>query len=269
MRYLSLFFLFLFLTACNSSETAVEDTVSETPTDPALVWIDDMLEAMGGLDRYRALEDVTYTYARETPDGINRLSEEVYLYPSEWSYGRYFESRNPADENERGELTQYYAHDSTWVTFNGELVDDPAQQQRARFVRKTNFYWLNMFFKLRDPGLTYELGDERELYGQTYQTLSVSFEDGVGDAKDIYMLYINTDTKLVDYFLYTVMEFDHPDPSMMKIDYAEVGGLLWPVRRAAVSSNWEGELAEDADFSLGRVMEDIAVNTGAGEGVFE
>ncbi|MEM7573070.1 MAG: hypothetical protein AAF433_09225 [Bacteroidota bacterium] len=270
MRALFLLFLITSLTAC-TSEPTVDDkqSVEEEVVDPALEWIDGMLEAMGGLEQYQALEDVTYTYARQTADGLERLSEEIYHYPSEWSYGRYFESRNPANDQETGELTQYFAHDSTWVTFNGVLVDDPAQQQRARFVRKTNFYWLNMFFKLRDPGLTYELGEERELYGQTYQTLSVSFEEGVGDAKDIYLLYLNTETKLVDYFLYTVMEFDHPDPSMMKIDYAEVGGLLWPVRRAAVSSNWEGELPEDADFSLARVIEGLQVNTGAGKGLFE
>ncbi len=270
MRFLALL-LFVLTQACQpNTNPAVADTPTEAEVnlDPAIALIDEMLEAMGGLDNFRALKNIEYQYSRILDGEKEVLSLERYLLPSEWSWAKYYDARNPNDEDERGELQQFFAQDSSWVTFEGTPITDQEQLDRARFARKTNLYWLNMFFKMKDPGLTYELVDTRELYGQTYSTVKVSFEAGVGDATDIYFLYINEATKLVDYFLFTVMEFDHADAIMMKVKFEEVGGLFWPTWRASVDSNWEGDIPEDVEWTPG-LLENLKVNQDFGEEIFE
>ncbi|MEM6395188.1 MAG: DUF6503 family protein [Bacteroidota bacterium] len=265
--------LSLFICACNTDATQTAEEQSnepETPTDPALALIDQSIEAMGGLEAYQKLENVSYKYMRSGEDGPRMISEEIYLYPSEDSYGRYPTANDPDGKSEdKGVLEQIYTDDTVRVRFEGENVANPQAMERARFSRKTNFYWLNMFFKLRDPGLTYELLDDREFDGKTYHAVEVSFEDGVGDVKDIYLVYIDPETKLVDYFLFTVMAAERTEPIMMKVGYKEAGGLLWPIGRSSLASNWEGELPEDAEWPAGVIIEDLKVNSAIDRSVFE
>lgn len=261
----------LFLVACQPANPATEtEETEEVITEalsPELTLVNEFVEAMGGMTAYRNLKSVAYNYATKSEGETTILSKELYLYPSEWSWASYPAAANPADKAEKGELVQAYVADSVWVTFNGELVKDSTSLKRARFSRKTNFYWLNMFFKMQDPGLTYEMAEDRTVDGQDYQTLKVSFEDNIGDAKDIYFLYVNKETKLVDYFLFTVMEFDRSEPIMMKVKYEAAGGLQWPTYRASTRSNWEGEIAEDAKWSE-KYMLDLEVNAAYDEGLF-
>ncbi|MEL7222161.1 MAG: DUF6503 family protein [Bacteroidota bacterium] len=261
----------LLLTSCQPPAPAPEaETIEEAVTEnlsPEMQLVNEFTAAMGGMDTYRQLKSVTYDYSNKADGQTTVLSKELYLYPSEWSWASYPAAANPTDKEEKGELTQAYVDDGVWVTFNGELVKDSTALKRARFSRKTNFYWLNMFFKMQDPGLTYELAEDRIVDGQNYQTLKVSFEDNIGDAKDIYFLYINKETKLVDYFLFTVMEFDRSEPIMMKVKYEEVGGLMWPTYRASTTSNWAGEVAEDAKWSE-KYMLNLEVNGGYDKALF-
>lgn len=256
--------LCIFLCACNTNGKGTERDTESTniPTDPALALIDQSIDAMGGLKAYKQLENVRYKYVRTTLQGPKMISEEVYLYPSEDSYGRYPDANDPDPDSElRGVLEQIYTDDTVRVLFDGEPIYDPQMLERARFSRKTNFYWLNMFFKLRDPGLTYKLLDDRTFEGKTYRAVEVSFEEGVGDVKDIYLVYIDPETKLIDYFLFTVMAADREDPIMMKVEYEEVAGILWPVGRSSLTSNWDGEIPEDAEWPSAVRIEDLEVNT--------
>ncbi|MEL6668752.1 MAG: hypothetical protein AAFP08_07260 [Bacteroidota bacterium] len=271
MKYYLLYLLIvpaIFLACGGDGHTNNGQT--EVTTDPAVALIDEAIEAMGGMDAYRQLENVSYKYMRMGVEGPRLVSEEIYLYPSEDAYGRYPEARNPnTDTEERGELEQFYVDDAVRVLFNGEPVDNPQALESARFSRKTNFYWLNMFFKLRDPGLTYKLLEDRQLYGQNYQAVEVSFEDGIGDVKDIYLVYINPDTKLVDYFLFTVMAADRSEPIMMQVEYEEVGDIKWPVGRSSLPSNWAGELPEDATWPASVMISDLQINSEIDLSLFE
>jgi len=69
----------------------------------------------------------------------------------------------------------------------------------------------------------------------------MTFETGVGDVADIYLLYINQKTHLVDQFLFTVMDFGLKDPYLMTVEYEEIDGLVLPTRRRYVEANWDGE----------------------------
>ena len=121
--------------------------------------------------------------------------------------------------------------------------------------------------KLLDPGLTYEYLGEKELSGKTYQIVKVSFEEPKDKPKDIYQLYINKETSLVDQFLFTVAEYGMMEtPLLMKLAYQEVDGLLIPNKRKYKRSTWEAEESDkpwiyvtwsDIQFGTGITKEDF------------
>ncbi|CAM1361158.1 conserved protein of unknown function [Tenacibaculum soleae] len=71
-----------------------------------------------------------------------------------------------------------------------------------------------------------------------------TFESKNNDAKDIYQLYINQQTKLVDQFLFTVMDFGKTEPFLMELKYENIEGLLIPTKRRYKSSNWNAEVTK-------------------------
>jgi hypothetical protein len=123
------------------------------------------------------------------------------------------------------------------------------------FVRKTNYYWFTMMFKLLDEGLLYEYLGSKQIEGKNYNLVKVTFESGVGDVQDTYILYINAESTyilyinaesyLVDRFLFTVMDFGMAEPHMMLVEYDEVSGVKIPSKRRYVASDWDGKPKND------------------------
>ncbi|PJF32948.1 MAG: hypothetical protein CUN57_03405, partial [Phototrophicales bacterium] len=48
-------------------------------------------------------------------------------------------------------------------------------------------------------------------------------------------------TKLVDRFLFTVMDFNVTEPFLMKVQYEEVSGLKLPAHRKYTRADWDGK----------------------------
>ena len=127
----------------------------------------------------------------------------------------------------------------------GSLTDDPNLNKLNGFMRKTNFYWFTMMFKLLDPGINYKRLPSREVNGIVYNVVETSFGESVGDAQDTYVLYLNPTTHLVDQFLFTVMDFNMSNPLLMVAKYAEINGVKLPTDRSYVSSDWEGNVRSE------------------------
>ena len=63
---------------------------------------------------------------------------------------------------------------------------------------------------------------------------------------DIYQLYINKETLLVDQFLFTVADFGVMEtPFLMELKYAEIDGLWIPSKRLYKKSTWNADVSED------------------------
>ncbi len=237
MRTLSLF-LFFALSLQLSAQNAKE-------------LIDQTIKAVGGIDAMHALKDVSYSYT-----SYRGTSEERYIFDGEISWGQ----STTKDGTVR---TQFFDGNKAYVWLDGTPTDDPKAIESALFSRKTNYYWLAMIQKLGDPGLIYNYLGKRVVEGIPYDMVDVTFEDGVGVAKDRYLLYINPYTKLVDQFLFTVAAAGRETPIMMKYTYDTFpGGVKFPVvgqSRAAL--NWEGELDPKAKWSA-RWRADFSFNNG-------
>ena len=198
-----------------------------------------------------ALKDVSYTY--HTNRG---MSEERYIFDGEISYGK----SKTADGKTK---IQFYDGQQATVFIEGKRTDDKKEVESAFFSRKTNYFWLAMIQKLQDPGLLYTYGGKRKVDGIEYDIVDVTFEDGVGVAKDRYLLYINPYTHLVDQFLFNVMAVGREDPILMKYTYESFpGDVKFPVVRQSVSAkNWDGKIADDAKWGV-RWLTDFRFNNG-------
>jgi len=227
--------------------------------------VEQVVEAVGTLEALHALRDVEYRYTYRRADGSESVSLERYLFDGELSWGRYETMRQWPDGV--SEVVQAYSGSETWVTHDGELVEDSEVIRGADFTRKTNFYWFAMMFKLTDPGTHHEYEGTRTVDGVEYDVVRMTFGEGVGDARDTYVLYIHPETHLVDQFLYTVMDFGVRQPSLKRVTYREVDGLQLPVRRAATRSNWEGEVLGEGWSE--QLMEEIRFDNGFERELFE
>lgn len=226
------FFPFLWLLACAPfARLAAQD---------AHQLIAATLEAVGGREALHRLGDVQYTYRWDGGESLER-----YIFDGETSYGR--------DRREDGQLReQYYNGRSITVLLDGQIIRDTTEIKAAFFRRKTNFYWLTMMHKLDDPGLIKTYEGTRTVEGIAYDLVGITFEDGVGVAKDRYLLYINPATHLVDRFLFTVAAAGKLQPTLMKYTY---GSFAEGVRLPTVSQShpvldWEGTLDPAGQWSV-------------------
>jgi len=225
----------LLLCTCGPAQMIAQDAQAQA-------LLNEVVEAVGGMDGLHALKDVSLTYG-----SYRGVSEERYIFDGEISWGK---SMTKDGKNR----VQYYDGQQAQVWIDGVETTDKEAIESAFFSRKTNYYWLAMMQKMSDPGLVYTYGGKRTFEGIEYDLLDVTFEDNVGVAKDRYLLYVNPYTKLVDQFLFNVTAVGRTDPIMMKYTYgAFPGGVLLPVV--------EGDLAPKAKWSA-RYRTDIKFNNG-------
>ncbi|MEO1481376.1 MAG: DUF6503 family protein [Myxococcota bacterium] len=223
--------------------------------DKGKALIDEVLQTVGSYDDLKKKGDVEYTYVYESDDGKRRdVSVERYRFNGELSWAKYSERSYQLVPDLKGEVVQGWDGTSAWTTIDGKPVADEKMNGMSRFFRKTNFYWFAMMQKLGDPGLTYEYKGQKTVDGKAFELVKVGFESNVGDSSDTYLLYINPETKMIDQFLFTVTAFGMTDPLLMTVEYKDFDGVKLPVERKYTGSDWEGSVAEDAQWTYERMQ---------------
>jgi hypothetical protein len=227
-----------------------------------------VVEKAGGADSLRKRRDVEYTYLyRRAGTGALDVSFERYVFDGEKSWARYqvHEGVHPSG---LGPVVQGYDGQSTWQTVAGRKSTDEKSLARADFLRKTNFYWFAMTFKLLDPGMRYTYEGKKKVGATTYELVKLGFDEGIGDVSDTYVLYINPKTWRIDQFLFTVLDFGKTDPFLMKVEYERVDGVLLPTNRRYARSDWSGHVSKDAEWT-DEISAGVRFNNGFDEAIFE
>lgn len=203
-----------------------------------------MIEKVGDYQKLRSKIDVVYTYTYTTPDGKVDISTEKYIFDGELSYGEYKQHQRTLPQL-AGTMEQGYDGKKYWLKANGTLVNDSTALKRVMFSRPTNFYWFTMFQKLLDPGLKYDYLGEKEMDNKNFDIVKVSFESKNDKPTDIYQLYINKETGIVDQFLFTVVDFGViEEPLLMQVAYEEIDDFLIPSKRKYKKSTWDAEVSD-------------------------
>lgn len=242
---LILVFISLLVLSCNKKEPSNKQEVeSQTFQNKGHELIHKMVEKVGSYQDLLEKKDVLYTYTYQTPDGKTDISTEKYYFDGELSYGAY-ERHERTFPDLSGLFEQGYDGNEYWLKHEGEILNDSTKLKRVAFNRPTNFYWFTMFQKLLDPGLNYEYIGEKEVDGKTYDIVKVSFSSTPEKPTDIYQVYINRETSLVDQFLFTVADFGVMEtPLLMRVTYEQVEGMLIPTKRQYKKSTWNADVTE-------------------------
>ncbi len=160
------------------------------------------------------------------------------------SYGAYTKHERTL-ENLNGLIEQGYDGNEFWLKNKGKIISDSAALKAVAFNRPTNFYWFMMMQKLLDPGLRYEYMKEQTIDTATYDVVKVTFETKADKPTDTYQLYINRDSKLIDQFLFTVVDFGKTEPLLMQLEYEYIDGLLIPSKRRYKNSDWNATVSNE------------------------
>lgn len=264
-------FLFIFLISTilgcknQSKEVRQKDVIEKENTSMCfqnkghkLVY--EMIEKVGDYKKLRSKKDVIYTYTYTTPDGKSDVSTEKYIFANELSYGRYTRHERTLPEL-NGVMQQGYDGENYWLKIDENEITDEEAIKKVKFNRPTNFYWFTMFQKLLDPGLNYEYFGTEKIDDNQYDKVKISFESKNDKPTDIYQLYINQETGLVDQFLFTVVDYGVVDaPFLMQLEYEKVDGFLIPAKRRYKTSTWDAEVTNEPWIKVN--WTDISFNNG-------
>nr|WP_288979512.1 DUF6503 family protein [uncultured Allomuricauda sp.] len=226
MRKINLVLTFCIITSFMWGQTAKE-MIRET------------VEATGGKENFYKLKNVNYDIEYRTPPGDNSITfvgHETYVFDGELSLGEY------SKQTISGASEEGYNGKEFWVKIDGKISHNEQTNGVARFLRKTNYYWFAMFFKLLDEGVVYEKLTGQEVNGKVYDRIKITFENNVGDTQDTYILYRNKETKLIDQFLFTITGFGITEPNLMTYDWQTIEGIKIPKNRKYIKADWDGNV---------------------------
>lgn len=227
-------------TVKKNNNTKAEKFVSFKNKGHELVFA--MVQKVGDYQKLRAKKDVVYTYKYSTPDGKTDVSTEKYIFERELSYGEY-KVHTRTLSTLKGVIEQGYDGENYWLKQNGNLIKDSIALKQVAFNRPTNFYWFTMFQKLLDDGVLYKYLGTKKIDGVVYEIVKISFESE--KPTDVYQLYINKNTGLVDQFLFTVVDFNVVQtPLLMRLKYENIEGFLIPTTRKYKKSTWDAEVTD-------------------------
>ncbi|HJQ37781.1 MAG TPA: hypothetical protein VKB93_11640 [Thermoanaerobaculia bacterium] len=173
---------------------------------------------------------------------VEREGKNVASYPQRWD--RYTGDYRVSGKNREGKDVLVIMNINTkqgkaWV--DGVEVADPKDQLTfgyRRFINDT--YWLLMGFKTFDPGVTREYaGAKKNDAGQDYDLVKLSFDKVGLTPGDVYWMWVNRQTGLVDEWDMK-LEGSKPEdePSVVLFhDYKKFGGLMISTRREIKGKN--------------------------------
>jgi len=209
--------------------------------------IGDMQEATGNWDKLYSMNDVEFTYKYHYPGpNIMDLSTERYVFEGEKSWAKYSVHQINVAPKEEGEVVQYYDGKAASMSQNGKAMSSPEAVGSTEFLRKANYFWFVMNFKLMDPGTVHKYEGQETVNGINYDKVSIAYESTVTGKpqNDAYIVYINPETKMIDRFFFslTVMGVDKP-MILMEVAYEDYDGLKLPTKRTIYMPGADGKLA--------------------------
>ena len=271
MRSISIYlFLIALITITACKKNGPVKNSSPTSIGEATLSIIEMTEALGGLENYRKLKDVSFSLVyRDTLKKVADVSTEKFFYDGELSWAEYHEHTKNVFPESVNPVIQAWNGKEAWLIVDGNFVPAPPALRMVRFARNTSFFWFNMMFKMADPGTIHKTLPNRLFNDLEYKVVEVTYEANVGDAQDRFLLYINPNTHLVDHFIFSNMFFG-PDvpPRMMHIHYATHQGLKFPKKMYYEPADWEGNIL-DGPMKGEKLFSDVAFNTGIEKSRFD
>ncbi|NAS30590.1 hypothetical protein GTQ40_06380 [Flavobacteriaceae bacterium R38] len=219
--------------------------------------------ASGGWGKLWKQKDVEFNYNYLQADGTADKSIERYVFHTEQSWGKYTQHDINVMPGTDGEVIQYYDGENAHISQNGTKIEDPTAIGSTQFLRKANYFWFVMMYKLDNPGVLYEYNGSENVNGTDYDKVTVTYDPEVTkkEQNDIYVLYVNKETKMVDQFYFSLPAFGFNDPVLlMKVNYEEVNGLMIPAKRDIFFPGEDGSYGDQP--AIQEISTNIKFNNG-------
>ncbi|MEO9510596.1 MAG: DUF6503 family protein [Flavobacteriaceae bacterium] len=217
----------------------------------------------GGWNDLWKKKDVEYTYDyRYTANDIADVSIERYIFDSEASYGKYDQHQINIMPDKEGEVIQCFDGNETVVMVNGKKTEDPKLLGVSDFLRRANYYWFTMPYKLNDKGTVAKFLGQEEYNGTMYDKIHVTYDPTVSgkEQNDIYILYVNPETKLIDRFYFSLPFLGVEEPIIIaNYKYEDIDGQLISTKRSYFMPSPEGYSEEP---NLVQTMTNVKFNNG-------
>ncbi len=199
--------------------------------------------ACGGMDQLKALNDISFDYHYLKPDGKKDISVEKYIFDNEVSWANYSVHEENVSPDLEGNIVQYFDGEKAFAYNNGEALSDPKVVGTSQFLRQANYMWFTMMFKLTDPGTIHKYMGQEDVDGTVYDLVNVSYDPAVTgkEQNDIFILYINPETHMVESFKFSLPAFGIEAPILLaKLTYEEIEGLQIVTRREMMAPSPDG-----------------------------
>ncbi|TAI49511.1 DUF6503 family protein [Flagellimonas allohymeniacidonis] len=262
----------LFFASCvqksKQADTQTETVVEEV--DPAPIYdtsepktiLKAVAHAHGGWGDLWNKRDVQYTYDYRQADGKADISTERYIFSNEASLGKYTQHDINVMPGEEGEVIQCFDGKETVVMINGNKTEDAQLLGLGDFLRKANYFWFTMPYKLTNEGTIVTYQGQEEYNGTTYDKVHVTYDPEVTgkEQNDIYILYVNPTTKMIDRFYFSLPFLGVNEPVIIaNYEYTNVDGQTVATRRTYFLPSEEGYSEEP---NLVQTLTDVNFNNG-------
>ncbi|GLR18111.1 DUF6503 family protein [Portibacter lacus] len=213
----------LLLFSCDEKQVdaeTIETTETRASNIPAELKL--VLDAHGGLDQWNKMNSLSYEFNRGEKTEIQKIDLKTRKVRIE---GDGYVIGNDGE--------------NIWVSPNLEAYSGKS----ARFYHNLLFYFYAMPFVVSDPGINYKVLDQAEVKGKTYNRISITYGENIGDTpEDEYIIYSDPETNKMEWLFYTVTFFSGEKSTKYNAlnynGWKEVNGLLVP-------ETMSGYLSED------------------------
>ena len=223
--------------------------------------INDLVAVNGGYEKLTTKKDIQFTYIYDNFEKGRDVSLERHIIHGEHSWASYKEHKRNVLPKKEGLALQSLVFGKPSLTLDGIQITDKKTLVGTVFLRKVNFYWFTMMYKLEDPGTNYKYLGTEEINSIRYDKVLLTYSADVTkkEHNDEYILYFNPKTKLVDLFFFSLPDWGINKPILkMTLDYEMVDGLYISTVRKSYGPDKNGVYQHNGTYTF----KDISFNNG-------
>ena len=218
--------------------------------------IDALVSVNGGYTKLETKKDFEFTYVYDNFDKGKDVSLERHILDGEHSWGSYETHQIHVLPTKKGTAIQSLVDNKPAITLDGKKIIDPKALGGTIFLRKVNFYWFAMMYKLQDAGTNYKHLGTETVNGINYDKVSLTYSSNVTkkEQNDEYILYFNPKTHLIDLFYFSIPAFGINKPVIkMTLKYEIIDGLHISTVRESFAPNKKGEYTLNGRYTFSNI----------------
>lgn len=250
--------------------TAIYSVEAQKADDKSTELLNDLVAVNGGYQTIAAKKDVQFHYVYDNFEKGKDVSTERHIFDGEHSWASYKQHDLNVMPGKAGIAIQSYVDNKPALTLNGESITDSKAIGGTVFLRKVNFYWFTMMYKLQDPGTNYKYLGTEKIGDVVYDKVSLIYDSNITkkEKNDEYILYFNPDTHLIDLFYFSLPDWGIDKPILkMTLSYEKVDGVIISTIRKGFMPSKKGDYIpiglytfSDIKFNNGFNKEDFILN---------